>query len=32
MGNPFVEESQELMRLDTSDIMDEEAAKSVCRA
>ena len=32
MGNPFIEESQELMHLDTRDVMDEEAAKSVRRA
>ena len=32
LGNPFIEESQELMHLDTRDIMDEEAAKSVHRA
>jgi len=30
MGNPFIEE--ELMRLDTCDVMDEEAVKSVRRA
>jgi len=29
MGNPFIE--KELMRLDTRDVMDEEAVKSVCR-
>ena len=32
MGNPFIEESQELICLDTHDIMDEEAAKSVRQA
>lgn len=32
MGNPFLEESKDLLRLDTRDIMDEAVVSSVCLA
>lgn len=32
MGNPFLEESKDLLRLDTRDIVDESVASSICQA
>jgi len=32
MGNPFMEESKDLLRLDTRDIIDERAASVICQA
>ena len=32
MGNPFLEESKDLLRLDTRDIVDEAVASSICQA
>lgn len=32
MGNPFLEESKDLLRLHTKDIVDEAAAFSICQA
>ena len=31
MGNPFLEESKDLLRLDTRDIVDEAVVSSICR-
>ena len=32
MGNPFLEESKDLLRLDTRDIVDEAVVSSICQA
>ena len=32
MGNPFLEENKDLLRLDTRDIVDEAVASSICQA
>jgi len=32
MGNHFMEESKDLLRLDTRDIMDKTAASVICQA
>ena len=32
MGNPFLEESKDLLRLNTRDIVDEAVASSICQA
>ena len=32
MGNPFIEETKDLLRLDTTDIVDPAVASSICCA
>ncbi len=32
LGNPFLEEGKELLRLDTRDILDAAVASSICQA
>ena len=32
MGNPFLEESKDLLKLDTRDIIDSAVASSICQA